>query len=210
MIDKKTLLNSIENCTLCKSGSLLSGLITYNKPLSFYGSEKPKVMIIGHSPSVRTKEPATVVLKLNKPSQPLYRYINEFIVKPLGISFSDIYATNLIKCYTTKLPEDIKRVDFFKHSFKNCKQLLEEEIESIKPKLVISLSERVLKVLSNEYMGKTLTMKESFAKLFQISINGNSYNYIPLVHIPKGENSLVKLHYFPEQTERLRSLNIKL
>jgi hypothetical protein len=55
-------------------------------------------------------------------------------------------------------------------------------------------------------MEKKLKMKDSFAQLLKLSINEKTYNYIPLVHIPKGNNSLVARHYFPVQTKRLEKI----
>jgi len=199
--------NKIGRCMKCKSDPIISDFILSIKPHSYVGSEKPKVMLIGHSPSVRTREPATIVLKLDKETQPLFRYINEKVFSPLGIEISEVYATNLIKCQTSKLPEDIdKKVIFFNRSFAHCKTLLEDEIEQVNPKLIISLSETVLGVLSFEYMGKKLKMKDSFAQLLKLSINEKIYKYIPLVHIPKGKKSSVEKHYFPRQTERLQEI----
>jgi uracil-DNA glycosylase len=203
----KDLLSKIERCSKCKEDSRISTYMAFSKPRSYIGSEKPTIMLIGHSPSVRTKEPASVVLKMNKENRPLFEYINENILQPLGLNKTQIYATNIIKCQTTKLPEDIdKKVGFFEICFDHCKYLLEEEIETVKPHLIISLSERVLKILSKQYNGQELSMKESFGVLMNLNVNGFNFNYIPLVHIPKGKNSLVAKHYFPAQTERLKKI----
>lgn len=203
----KELETKIEKCTICKSDAKISDYILSIKPTCYVGSEHPKVMLIGHSPAVRTSEPATVVLKLDRVNQPLFRYINEKILFPLCIELSEVYATNLIKCQTSSLPEDIKKeVIFFDRCFAHCKNLLEDEIEKVKPELIISLSETVLNILSLEYMGKKLKMKDSFAQLLKLPINEKTYNYISLVHIPKYNNSHVERHYFPEQTERLQKI----
>ena len=197
----------ITDCQRCKSEFGISDYLLYEKPKSYMGSEILKVMLIGHSPAVRTKEAATMVLKLDKKDQPLYKYINEKILLPLGVKMTELYATNLIKCQTIKLPEDINRkVGFFNRCFVQCKTLLEVEIEQVNPDLIISLSETVLKALSIEYIGIELKMKDSFAQLLKLSINGKIYNYIPVVHIPKGKNSKVGKHYFPEQTKRLEGI----
>lgn len=201
------LAQKIEICNRCKSDPLISEYILSVKPTCYVGSEHPKVMLIGHSPAVRTSEPATVVLKLDREAQPLYKYISEKILAPLGIEIQEVYATNLIKCQTSCLPEDIKKeVVFFDRCFARCKNLLEDEIEQVKPELIISLSETVLNILSLEYIGKRLTMKDSFAQIQKLTINGKIYNYIPLVHIPKYKNFLLERYYFPEQTVRLKNI----
>jgi len=211
MIINNEIENKIQICRQCSSDSIICDLIMYKKPYSFYGSTKPKVMLIGHSPSVRTSEEAEVVLKMNLEKRPIYNYIYTRVLIPLGIPLENLYCTNLIKCKTTKLPEDYDRkVNFFEIAFNNCKHLLELEIGTLKPSLIISLSERVLRILSKHYFNQQLNMKESFAKLFTIQINGVEYPYIPLVHLPKGSKSLVEEHYFPEQTNRLRILSKRL
>lgn len=104
------------------------------------------------------------------------------------------------------MPEEIKtEKNFFESVTNNCIHLLEQEIYRIQPELIISLSESVLKVLSNKYFSKTLKMKTSFAKLLSLRIKNRYYNYIPLVHIPR-ENTPAHKYYFPKQYEKLKVL----
>ena len=106
------------------------------------------------------------------------------------------------------MPEDIpNRKQFFEKSFINCGKILEQEIAIIRPKLIICLSERVLHILSEKYMGIKLNMKDSYGKLFELKINGIDYYFIPVVHLPKGANSNVAKTYFPYQTERLKNIS---
>lgn len=211
MIINNEIENKIQLCRQCSSDSCICDLVTYKKPFSFYGSNTPKVMLIGHSPSVRTSEEAEVVLKMNLEKRPLYNYIIEQILNPLGIQIADLYCTNLIKCKTIKLPEDFdKKLYFIDRAFNNCKELLELEIEFLKPSLIISLSERVLKILSKNYFYQQLLMKDAFGRLISLKVDGIEYRYIPLVHLPKGPTSLVAKHYFPEQTKRLKKLTASL
>lgn len=194
----------IQNCVECKREELISNYICFRKPSSFCGSKNPKTMILGHSPAVRTTEEASVVLKMDKPNQPLYQYITKSILEPLDIAVSDLYCTNIIKCQTKCPPEDISAsINFFDRAFSQCRMLLEREIVTIKPNLIISLSETVLKLISKTYMGKELEMKESFGQIFYLKISGLTVPYIPLVHIPKGPKSRTAKYYFPEQTNRL-------
>ncbi len=107
MISFNHLETEIQQCNRCNTVSEIAGLIEYSKPLSFYGSSNPRIMLVGHSPAVRTKTKAAYVLKMNQPNLPLYKYITEMILTPLNIDISELYCTNLIKCLTKGLPEDI-------------------------------------------------------------------------------------------------------
>lgn len=197
--DIQLLIDDCSKCT-CISKVLLT------KPKVFYKKGyNPKVMIIGHSPTVRNGNKVEVVLNMDKPARPLYKYLNDDILSPLNIAIEDVYCTNLIKCFTNGLPEEINKNDknFINNVSANCMNLLEKEIEALKPSLIISLSERVLGVLSEKYMGKKLKMKESFGKLYTMNISNMNMQYIPVVHIPKYG---VKKHYLSKQTRRLSLL----
>lgn len=191
----------IEACCKCKD--ILN--TECNKPNVFVGKDYPKVMLIGHSPSVRVKEKAEVVLKMNQPNRALYKYIVEEVLTPLQINIEEVYCTNLMKCYTNNLPEEINKTDkkYIDNICNNCLKLLEKEIEIIKPELIISLSGRVFQIISKKYMGKNLELRDCFGKLHTLNINNENIPYIPVVHIPKYKK--IKEYYFPEQTKRLKS-----
>ncbi len=203
----KKIQETINLCKLCENDNYLKESILFSKPKIYFGSNSPDIMIVGHSPSVRSSKQAEVVLKMDKENQPLYKYIMEEILSPLGIERNRIYCTNLIKCNTKGLPEEMGDNDLFINSVaENCLYLLEQEIREIDPKFIISLSERVLKIISEKYLDKLMEMKNSFGKLFSLEINNKFYNYTPVVHIPR-KNSKVAQHYFPEQTNRLKAIS---
>lgn len=197
-----TIEKQIRDCNLCgkMNGILLS------KPRVFKGSDTPIVMIIGHSPAVRVSEKANVVLKMDKPNGALYKYICNEIISPLGMQIKELYCTNLIKCNTNMLPEDLNKQNkkYINNVFNNCSKLLEREVEEIEPKLIISLSGRVFEILSEKYMGKKMKIHDNFGKLFTVNIANMEIPYVPVIHIPKYNK--IKEYYFPEQTERLKKL----
>lgn len=194
--------NEIERCCDCNNNYDISLL----KPKVFYGKNHPKVMIIGHSPTVRTSEKAETVLKMDKPNGQLYKYISTEVLQPLSINIEDIYCTNLIKCYTGNLPEDNNKKDkqYISRIFYNCYKLLEKEISIIKPKLIISLSGRVYEILSEKYIGNKLKIQDNFGKLHTLSIAGMNIQYVPVIHLPKYKK--IKEYYFPDQRIRLDSI----
>lgn len=200
--------NVVSNCNVCSKNNDLNKFITYKK-LPPFESDKKEVMIIGHSPTVRSSSKITVTLDLNRKSN-IYRYINSEILEPLGITIDICYATNLVKCLTTELPEDIKTKSqsaFMDIAFGYCKHHLIAEIEEIKPNLLITLSERVSNLMQSEFSKIQKPMKEIFGTLRKLKIGNKEYNWIPVVHLPKPK---VRFHYFPEQTDKLNKLLIRI
>jgi uracil-DNA glycosylase len=192
-----------ENCRYNKE---LSTAVTYRKLPPYIGSNDPKVLIIGHSPKVRTNTIIDTTLDLNN-NRNLKSYIVNEVLMPLGLSLADCAATNAVKCMTNKMPEDIKlsKKDFMKMVFPICNEHLIEEINLLKPKLIISLSERVANLLQQDFgiEGKKEKMRDIFGTMKQLNISGVIYPWIPVVHIPKPR---VRAHYFPAQTERLKKI----
>ena len=201
----------IVQCRRCENDFEIKDFFKFEKLPPFIGSNQAKVLILGHSPTVRTNSKITVTLDLDKNSI-LQRYILNEILEPLGLSLKDCAATNIVKCQTNDLPEDITiegNEDFMSLAATYCKDHLVEEIKILKPKLIISLSERVATILQKGFKigGKTKKMKEIFATMQDIDISGQNYYWIPVVHLPKAK---VRSHYFPEQTDRLRELKPKI
>lgn len=187
--------------------SNIFGVRCGHSPRVYVGAEQIKAMIVGHSPSTRTKSIASTVLNIDKKNRCLYKYITNSILEPLGLSEREVYCTNLLKCFTQNMPEDAEKTSngYMTNIFYNCISLLEQEIRVINPRVIIGLSETVLKLLSKRYTGKELQMKENFAAVQNFSINDKSFPFIPCVHLPK-KNSKVESYYFPIQTQKLSLL----
>lgn len=198
--------NNVYSCRSCGLNKELSPSMTFNKLLPFNGKGISKVLLLGHSPKVRTTTSISETLDLNQENN-LRRYITNEILHPLNIQIEDCSATNLVKCITTKMPEDLF-VDgnpFMDLVFQYCKTHFVEEVIICKPKLIISFSERVSNLLQQEYglTGNCKSMKQIFGTLQQLKIDNIIYPWIPVVHIPKPK---VRTSYFPEQTKRLINL----
>ncbi|MCL1808420.1 MAG: hypothetical protein FWG42_01465 [Clostridiales bacterium] len=119
----------------------------------------------------------------------------------------EVYCTNLLKCFTDDKPEEMEKVNkgFMTSVFSECSELLEQEIKTLNPKLIIGLSETVLKMLLSRYSDKKMKMKNANAKAFMLTIDGLQYPFVPCVHLAR-RNSLIERHYFPSQTEKLELL----
>ena len=163
------------------------------------------MLLLGHSPRVRTTSRIAVTLDLDA-RRNLARYIRTEVLHPLGIPVEACAATNAVKCLTTEMPEDIVVADgFVQRAFNHCQRHIVNEVSSAGVILLISLSERVSSMLQVVFAAANppLGMKEIFATLRTITIGGNTLQWIPVVHLPKAK---IRSHYFPEQTRRLEAI----
>jgi uracil-DNA glycosylase len=201
---------AVDSCCACKEQTEFAEHLTLKKLPPFIGGDQAKVLIIGHSPRVRTRSNIQVTLDLDSERQ-LKRYIVGDILSPLGLSLDQCVATNLVKCMTDSMPEEIKVTSgrFMDGAADICKRHLEQEVSTFDCRLIISLSERVSTLLQRYYSpaGKWLKMKECFGTSQELCIAGQPFPWIPVVHIPKAK---VRAHYFTEQTKRLIGLSSKV
>ena len=198
--------NCVEKCNFCRKSDDISKFITFQKlPCFIGGAHKHNILIVGHSPAVRTGLKPTVTLDLNNDGR-LSQYVTKEILDPLGIELNDCVATNIIKCYTKYMPEDIRlnnKKTFMAEVFEYCRFHFEKQVQLLDPKIIISLSETVAILLQNNYSAIEpipIRMKKIFATVQKLKIFERIYDWIPVVHIPKPK---VKKYYFPEQRERL-------
>jgi uracil-DNA glycosylase family 4 len=184
----------------------MANIKNFEKPFSWIGKSEIKIVMVGHSPYVRSSQKAEYVLKIDRQKQGLYKYITGEILEPLGININNVYFTNLLKCLTDNPPENIRPKAVFDEMLNNCKDLFEKEILIIRPKIIISLSECVLKFISKKYYKEELSMQRSFGEMFDIRISDNDYKFIPVNHILR-KNSQAWKFYLPKQTDKLKELS---
>ena len=197
--------SDVEPCRDCERDPAIAPYITYHKLAPFVGGANPKVLLLGHSPRVRSSSRIAVTLDLDA-RRNLTRYIRNEVLHPLGIPLEACAATNAVKCLTTEMPEDITVADgFVQRAFNHCQRHLVNEVSSAGIILLISLSERVSSMLQVVFAAADSPqgMREIFATLRMIKIGGNALQWIPVVHLPKAK---VRNHYFPEQTRRLEAI----
>lgn len=193
-------------CENCISDEAIAPCMTFSKLPPFEGSQNTSVLLLGHSPKVRTSSRISTTLDLDEDRQ-LKRYIRQEVLEPLSIELERCSATNLVKCLTTEMPEDIsiRDADFMERAFVICRSHLTQEMSMHKIRLLISFSEKVSNLLQANFSHeeKPRPMKEIFATLRELEVEHRRIPWIPVVHIPKAK---VRHHYFPEQTIRLQSL----
>jgi hypothetical protein len=193
-------------CEDCGIDPAIADFLAFTKLQPFIGVSERRVLLLGHSPKVRTSSKITTTLDLAEERQ-LRRYVVGEVLTPLGIDLQSCYATNAVKCLTTRMPEDIAvELQFMERAFSYCKRHFLEELVVIKPKLVISFSERISTLLQTQFASykPVLPMKELFGTMRSLEVNGTRIPWIPVVHVPKAK---VRQHYFPEQTSRLTALS---
>jgi len=117
--------------------------------LPFRITNKIKLIIIGQDPTVKnekSRESIEYTLNQDKAGS-LKAYINQ-ICSSLGISFENIYATNIFKYFYTDPPERTMRV-LHSHLPANL-ELLKEELAAYPNIPIIALGLPVLQLLADE------------------------------------------------------------
>ena len=211
-------------CTICGDQgvrqSYLPGPIRL-KASPFLAVKRPKILFVGQDPTIRKGE-AEMVLKLDRPGQPLYNCIRGRILDRLGLALDEVAATNAVKCTfpNNRVPNDIARdhkahfqdqadresvlveTAFLGPFFENCKRYLIDEIQGLRPRVLVSLGQPCHQLLVTAFgwpMG--LGMKDVFGS-FQITKEPFNVTYVPCVHQP----SCDKEHYKAKWPDFLRSL----
>ncbi len=133
-------------CQICTQARLLGDEVLTLKAKPWRG-ENPAIFLLWQDPTLSFRE-IEVVFELDSPNSELRKFV-EKILKPLGKSIEDIYATNTIKCTISILQNPFSegkeknqraRVEkrakeerltlegFLRPFFENCKGYLEQEL----------------------------------------------------------------------------------
>ena len=169
----------------------------------FYGNGDIKLIIIGQDPTVQneiSRKQISVALNLDKKCS-LAAYIEKEICEPLGISLSEVYATNLFK-YFYKNPPSKYRDVLNAHLEPNLELLL-TEIRQFRCCPVITLGEPVLQLLSYDSKVKLRDYWNYSGKGFnyqQKEDNKLGHIIFPFVHL-NSRNKCFYKNYFKKYTE---------
>jgi len=137
----------VSNCHLCSLSK------TRDRVIFGEGNNNAQIMFIGNYPT--DIESSVKILTL-------------MIEKVLGLSRTDVYITNLLKC---KLPSNQKLHDSYIDS---CKSYLSKEIELIQPNIIITLGQIAYYYLTND----NSSLKDIHGNIIQ----KESYKIIPIYH----------------------------
>lgn len=154
-------------------------------------SDDIRLIIIGQDPTVKninSRKKIETTLNLDKKNA-LTSYINR-ICNGLGLSLSNVYATNLFKYFYINPPTSTMNV-LYNHIQPNL-ELLREELNAYPSCPIITLGEPLLKLLTNkdekvrnywDYHRNTGTTGYSF--LYSIDrLNSLERNFFPFPHQP--------------------------
>lgn len=193
---QKELLKSLKSDL--KDNTVLNNDIDFNYDFipPFCGAKNPKdvkLIILGQDPTIRNKETRkniNVTLNLDKPKGALRRYL-EFVCSELNIDLdSQVYATNLYKCFFHQPPADNPQI-LFNHR-EQWLTFLREELSVFKKEIpIITLGEPLIKQL--------ITAKNKKVSYYWDYI-GNTSSELKFKHVIKSDNLLNRSIYpFPHQ-----------
>lgn len=188
-------------CNICVKEGINAHLFLGNLELALRPLEgaNPLVLLVGQDPTI-AKGQIYFVLDLDNPNGRLYKYIVSEILKPVGLTLENIYATDLIKCRfpNNQTPKIISKnhgltiKDFISPFFHNCRRWFFQEVRGIRPRVVLSFGEPTHQMLVEEFGWDVPSkMREAFGCVYKVSLLDNKIFYAPCIHI----NTKGKAHY---------------
>jgi DNA polymerase len=153
----------IKNCKKCDLFK------TKNKNVIGDGSINSKIMLIGEAPGYHEDlQGIPFVGKAGK--------ILDELLKSIGLSRSDIYIANILKCRPPNNRNPTKK------EIESCKDFLNQQIEIIKPKVIASLGNYASSFIFNKFGIKYDKISTLHGKKLSIrTLTGEVY-IIPLYH----------------------------
>jgi len=121
------------------------------------GDSNAKVMLIGEAPG----------LNEDKEGRPFVgqagRLLNETLLRTAGLERSQVYITNVVKCRPPKNREPAE------DEVEACFPYLNVQIQSIKPRLIITLGNIATSTLFRKFSLKLASMSQIHGKVFNVS-----------------------------------------
>lgn len=169
--------NACRTCAKCNLGRRV-----YNGKVSNLALDQnrtPAYMIVGCAPTMEDLDAGEVF------GNKAFKDFEKCLYDATGLMREDIYLTNLCKCclYGTRKPVDAE--------IRKCSEYLSEEIEAIRPNLVIGLGKMVLKAMTNvddldKYHGQFLFSQKYKTRVFSTYVPtlkrmGNEESYKSLM-----------------------------
>jgi len=159
----KKIANQIENCKKCDLYK------TRNKPVSGYGSVDANILFIGEAPGYNEDiQGIPFVGKAGK--------IFDQLLKSVNLERKNIFITNIVKCR----PE--KNRNPSQNEIENCSDYLNQQIEIIQPKIIITLGNFASKFIFEKYGLNYENISKIHGSKFEIKTESRSIIIIPMFH----------------------------
>jgi DNA polymerase len=135
------------------------------------GNSNAKVMLIGEAPG----------LNEDKEGRPFVgqagRLLNETLLRAAGLERSQVYITNVVKCRPPKNREPAE------DEVEACFSYLNVQIQSIKPRLIITLGNIATSTLFRKFNLKLASMSQIHGKVFNVStLSYGNLKIVPSYH----------------------------
>ena len=190
-----------KNCDTCVELKVNRHLYHGNLKLALrpFKGAKPSVLLAGQDPTI-AKGQVYSALDLENTKGALYKYIVGEILEPAGLTLDNVYATDLVKCHfpNNQTPKAISKKhgismkDFVFPFFLNCRRWFLQEVQEIRPKILLSFGEPAHQLLTEEFGWPVpARMKDAFSNIYEVRLLSDSSLYAPCVHI----NSKGHVHY---------------
>jgi len=134
---------------------------------------KPSVLLAGKNPTI-AKGQVYSALDLENTKGSLYKYIVGEIHEPARLKLDNAYASDLVKCHlpNNQTPKAISKKhgipmkDFLLPFFLNCRRWFLQEVQEIRPKILLSFGEPGHQLLPEEFGWTVPTrMKDAFMQI---------------------------------------------
>ncbi|MEM1557246.1 MAG: uracil-DNA glycosylase [Thermoproteota archaeon] len=161
----ETALNEAMRCKKCRLWESRTNVVFGE------GDLNTKVMLIGEAPGYNEdKEGRPFVGQAGK-------MLNETLLKIAGLERNQVYITNVVKC---RPPENREPAE---DEVEACFPYLNVQIQSIRPKLIITLGNIATATLFRKFNLKPASMSQIHGKVFNVStLSYGSLKIIPSYH----------------------------
>jgi DNA polymerase len=176
------------SCLSCKKCNI-GGQFVEGYPGNVFSSMRvrAKIMIVGQNPG---KEET----KIRRPFVGRSgQFFDQMFEEHVGVPRKELYVTNVVKCFTegnrAPVPSEIK----------NCFAYLKQEIEIMKPRIIVTLGNFALKAL----LGNDRTITDCHGKVYETEYG----KVFPLLHpSPLNMNKPDKRKLFTEDLKKLKEI----
>lgn len=171
------------SCQVCEIGQ--ATIDGYRPQVFARGNVNAPIMLVGQNPG------KTEIQKSKPFVGDAGDFLDNTMIKTLGLRPKDIYVTNAVKCYTpnNRVPSDTE--------IATCHRFLKKEIEIVKPKLIVTLGNPALKTMTGKVGITTLNGVKIRSAAFDIDV-------FPLLHPASTLHNKPK--YLPMMEEGLQKL----